>query len=291
MVKVGQVEEAKILLTEQAGLPEASVARQILSAIGELADTDKRTARQLFKVWRPKYRDEILPSSCHQFVRFDLHTVWRDMVPVVDLVPELFTKDEVTKIKVEGQDVFLVTFATTGSVNADYAYVCRDNDAAEAIALERVKDTLKTEPGMFNQDFLERYIDDGKLREEVREMALDRDYVEALKRNEFWRMAEQYGIYDEGEDDDEEGDPPDITDDWIDKLTEAIADERATYPRQYLVDMMGDAEATRWIMDNIPIDIDAAAQAAVNEDGAGQFLSSWDNELHETSSGFVYWLE
>ena len=291
MVKEGKVDEAAALL--RADAPDANVPGVIFSAIGELAHTDKKTAKAMFKEWRAAERDATLPRSCHQFVRFDLNTVYRDMVPIVDIATPFFTKDEIYKAKVAGHDAFVVRISTR---NYDQAYVVRDHDTAEAIAIERVKDTLETEPGIFNEDFLERFIDAEKRTQVLREMAYDLDYVgevAAESESRFWQMAEQYGVYDPDEYETEENDfdPPDVTDDWIEKVADAIADERVVRWRDLLDDFMPREQQAQWLIDNVGIDILAAAQAAVKEDGPGQYLSSYDGELYETSSGFYYWLE
>ena len=62
--------------------------------------------------------------------------------------------------------------------------------------------------------------------------------------------------------------------------------------RSLLPDRVGQhPEAAEWIVNNVPIDYEAAAKELVRLDGAGRWLSYYDGETHETISGFVYWWE
>jgi len=64
--------------------------------------------------------------------------------------------------------------------------------------------------------------------------------------------------------------------------------EQLRDPMQYLDDICGDDAAAQAIK-IAGIDVEAAAEDAVDTDGAGHFLSIYDGETHETKSGLVYW--
>ena len=107
----------------------------------------------------------------------------------------------------------------------------------------------------------------------------------------FWQEAEHWGMdapEEDLDDEDWEWPAPDSTD--IESLAEKITDDRLKDPMQYLEDIYGD-EAAQKAIEIAGIDIDAAAEDAVQTDGAEHFLSRYDGNSYETKSGFVYWRE
>jgi hypothetical protein len=83
----------------------------------------------------------------------------------------------------------------------------------------------------------------------------------------------------------EDAEPDDVD---IENLAEKIAEERLEDPIAYLEDIYGDEAAAKAI-EIAGIDIDAAAEEAVDTDGWQHFLSRYDGNSYETKSGFVYW--
>ena len=77
-------------------------------------------------------------------------------------------------------------------------------------------------------------------------------------------------------------------DSLIGEIAEAITEDRLRDPMQYLEDIYGD-EAAQKAMEIAGFDIDAAAEDAVDTDGAEHFLARYDGNYYETKSGFVYW--
>ena len=57
---------------------------------------------------------------------------------------------------------------------------------------------------------------------------------------------------------------------------------------QFLEEIYGDEAAAKAI-EIAGIDVDAAADDAVDTDGWEHFLARYDGKSHETASGLVYW--
>jgi hypothetical protein len=167
-------------------------------------------------------------------------------------------------------------------------YVAENEDQAEELALAMVKQDLENEPEIFNKTFLEGHIDTDKLRDALYSDVHSARFDELASRrpNDFWEAYEAEGFT--APEEDEDGDRPDPTNGQIDELAESQAKRELKDPMQYLEDIFG-GEATEQAMKMVGFDVDAAAQEAVDSDGAGHFLSPYDGETRETPSGFVYW--
>lgn len=164
-----------------------------------------------------------------------------------------------------------------------------DYDTAEQLAVEIVKQDLDQEPEIFNKDFIERWIDEDKLRDELHDDVYggNVDYLSEASPEDFWRTAEGYGL--EVPEEDEDGELREPTSKEIDEAAEAMTDEQLKDPMGYLEDIYGKAEAVEQAIKIAGIDIDAAAKDAVDTDGPGHFLGSYDGDLHEGPGGLVYW--
>jgi hypothetical protein len=100
----------------------------------------------------------------------------------------------------------------------------------------------------------------------------------------FWREAERYiDVPDE-----DEGEMPD-PDDYIEEVAEKMTEERLKDPIAYLEDIYGAEDAVKQAIEIAGIDVDAAAEDAVDTDGAAHFLARYDGNSYETKSGLVYW--
>lgn len=84
----------------------------------------------------------------------------------------------------------------------------------------------------------------------------------------------------------EQADPSDSD---VESVAEAQTNEQLKDPMSYLEDIYGKEDAVKQAIQIAGIDVKAAAQEAVNTDGAGHFLSSYDGKTHETPNGLVYW--
>jgi len=166
--------------------------------------------------------------------------------------------------------------------------VVENDDAAQELAKAVVTQDLEQEPEIFDKDFIASHINTDRLRRDlhndVRDMA--EEDLRQMSDREFWRTAE--GYIDVPEEDDD-GDMPDV-DDYIEDVAEKMAEERLKDPMEYLDDIYGDDAAAQAIQ-IAGIDIDAAADDAVDTDGWQHFLARYDGNSSETKSGFVFWRE
>jgi hypothetical protein len=104
--------------------------------------------------------------------------------------------------------------------------------------------------------------------------------------DEFWREYERGGF--DAPEEDEDGNRPEPNELQIEELAEQQTKEQLQDPMQYMDDVYG-ADAAKEAIRIAGIDVDAAAEEAVDTDGTGHFLSGYDGETHETKSGLVYW--
>ena len=168
-------------------------------------------------------------------------------------------------------------------------YVVENEDAEYDLAIEIVKQDLEQEPEIFEQSFIEQHINMSRLKRNLEPDVLDSN-IERLRDEapeDFWREYERAGF--EAPEEDEDGDLPEPSEEEIEELAEHQTDEEMKDPMQYLEDMFGREDAVKKAIEIAGIDIDAAAEDAVDTDGAGHFLSSYDGKTHVTKSGLVYW--
>lgn len=173
----------------------------------------------------------------------------------------------------------------------DEFLVFANEEDAEAYALELVENNLEEEPEIFNQDWLQGYIDQNKLEKAVYDMAIEDDYAYEIAHRDpeqFWKEAERWNVADLPEEDEDGEMPSKVAEKYIEALKEEIAKERSTYPMQYLEDMFSREEALKWAMDNIGIDVDKAAKEAVSADGWEHFVAHYDGKSYTTGHGLVY---
>jgi hypothetical protein len=169
--------------------------------------------------------------------------------------------------------------------------VVESYDAMHDLAIEIVKQDLEEDPSMFNKDFIEQHINKDRLRRDlesdVLNMIID-DLTDIAERrpDDFWDEYEREGFEAPEEDEDGERREPDRNE--IEELAEKQTEERLRDPMEYLEDIYGDEAAAKAI-EIAGIDINAAAEDAVDTDGAEHFVARYDGNSHETPSGFVYW--
>jgi hypothetical protein len=170
-------------------------------------------------------------------------------------------------------------------------FVVADAVAADELAIEMVKQDLEQEPEIFNQDFIEQYIDEKKLAKALWSEVYDEqhDRLTDLDAKDFWEEAENWPDFFIPEEDDD-GEQRDPTPEEINELADLETGNQLKDPMQYLENIHGSKEdARKQAIEIAGIDIDKAAKEAINADGAGQYLSSYDGELNETPGGFTYW--
>jgi len=170
--------------------------------------------------------------------------------------------------------------------------VVENEDQMRELALEVVKQDLEQEPEIFNQDFIERHINMDRLRRDLWSDVLDmriEDLTDSASRHPdlFWKDYEGEGF--DAPEEDEDGNRPDPDDSQIEELAERQAEDQLKDPMSYLEDIYGREDAAKEAIKIAGIDIDAAAEDAVDTDGAEHFLARYDGTAHETKNGLVYW--
>jgi hypothetical protein len=166
--------------------------------------------------------------------------------------------------------------------------VVESEDQERELALAIVKQDLEESPENFEPNFIESHIDTDRLRRDL-ESDVQNQNEETLRDrsdDEFWREWEREGF--DAPEEDEEGDVPSPTDDQIAELAERQTEDQLRDPMEYLRDIYGD-DAAKQAIEIAGIDIDAAAEDAVDTDGAAHFLSSYDSNSYTTKGGLVYW--
>ena len=165
-------------------------------------------------------------------------------------------------------------------------HVAKNHDQAYALAVEVVKQDLEQEPELFNKDFIERHINTDKLREELESDVVDHrieDLTEMAEneKEDFWEEWKRAGLrLPKGE--------REPTGAEIEELAQKQAESQLEDPMRYLEDIYGDEAAAKAIK-IAGIDVDAAADDAVDTDGWEHFLARYDGNSHETVSGLIYW--
>ena len=233
----------------------------------------------------PAQRGMLLPSPVKSNPRkksFSERAVLQDMAKTL-MVPasELSIDDGGRGLSSFGEGTFYyVEYADRGYV------VAPDDDAAHRLAIAVVTQDLEQEPEIFNQTFLESYIDEDRLRRELQSDVEEsnRDHAREMSERELVAEANRQGIDVE---ENEDGDPADV-DKVVDDVAEAMTADQLRNPLEYLEEIYGD-EATKRAIEIAGIDVREAAEAAVRDDGEGHFLSHYDGEMRETAGGRPYW--
>jgi hypothetical protein len=167
--------------------------------------------------------------------------------------------------------------------------VVENEDEERELALKIVKQDLEQEPEIFEQNFIESHIDTDRLRRDLESDVRDmrEEDLRDMRDRDFWREWEGEGL--DTPEEDEDGDIPSPTEDQISELAERQTEAQLKDPMQYLEDIYGREDAVKKAIEIAGIDIDAAAEEAVDTDGAAHFLSSYDGQSYETAVGLVYW--
>jgi hypothetical protein len=170
-------------------------------------------------------------------------------------------------------------------------------DDAEKEAIERVTNDLENEPSLFNQDWLLGQVDESKAETFFREMfdEFNRSYAEDIQREHSRRydnrLADEMvdrGIVDEEEAEKEDFDAEDYIDKFVDDMTDGqIKEGRGGY--DYYESNFGEEEAKKIVLENNLIDISAAAEQAIKDDGVEHFLAGYDGNVIEVHGGSVWY--
>ncbi len=172
----------------------------------------------------------------------------------------------------------------------------KNDDKLEELALQRVTDDLRNEPGNFTQDWLMHFVDKDKLRatlkddeeNSVRDMYSDDDewLSEMLDNGKLEEENFQDADGDRVSYDTLDRERQRLVDDAKEAWIEEMVAERLDDPMQYLEDIYGDeGEVAKKVLEWGCIDIEAAAKSAVATDGAAHFMNSYDGNQIELEGG------
>ena len=209
-------------------------------------------------------------------VEFDEQSVQAEMAAALE--------EEVDYIFLDKENWYGQTYYVL-DLHGDTYHIFRSDDAAHEAAVDRVREDLRSEPEIFNQDWLMTHVDEKALKEWVYDAVLEDEYFREIAGDDpdrFWEEAARWGVKVP------KRRPKKIPESKIEEAQEAYAKERAEDPMDFLEDIYGREEATKKAMDIVGIDIEAAANEAVSSDGWPHFLSTYDGGYDTTESGFVY---
>ena len=225
-------------------------------------------------------------------IDFDDEDAVRDeMAHELDLDPDNLKIKDVSQHRLTGGGTLYEITIKGGKHGKEWCVVENDDQERE-MALEIVKQDLEHEPEIFNQNFIESHIDTERLRRDlhgdVLNMRIEDLTDEASRRpDRFWDAYDRMGL--ESPEEDEDGNRPEPTPEEVEELAELQTDEQLKDPMSYLEDIYGKEDAVAQAIKIAGIDIDAAAEEAVDTDGPAHFLSSYDGKSYTTKSGLVYW--
>lgn len=227
---------------------------------------------------------------------------------IADIVKDLdIKKDQIEEASQEIEDSDDgETFESDGIT---YRYF-ENEDEAERVALERVKEDLESDPEMFTQDWLQSFItitptDKRLIAIDMADSLLDgmsdKDIIaQAEERDNTRNWQDEYDNLEDkitNEEDEKEVKKYEeqleklvedarefVQSDEADKVEEALDD-----PIEYFVREHGLYTEEELLKQNfIVIDYNEAAEDAIRQDGWAHFLSTWDGNYESTSTGLVW---
>ena len=182
-------------------------------------------------------------------------------------------------------------------VSGEEWLIFKNEDTAEAYALERVTDDLVNQPEIFAKDWLKDFIDTDKLTDaigstnegwddEIRGL----DYDELLDRlvHEGQIRSDDSMFFD---DDGSPKIPTPVSTALLNDIMEAYLDANEPDepdPWEYLEDTYGADNAVKEALNLVRIDVDEAAADAISQDGWPHFIATYDGEYQTAENGAVY---
>jgi len=170
-------------------------------------------------------------------------------------------------------------------------------EEAENYALKIVRNDLESEPEIFTQDWLKDFVDEDRLKdaigdpyEEWEDDVRNLDYSELLEK-----MVEESKVDDDDPVFFKKNGEPRIENPVRVKALNAFmeayieSDKPTVDPWEWLRDIYGREDAVKQAIQMAGIDVDKAAQSAVDTDGVAHFIARYDGHEHELENGTVYY--
>ena len=183
--------------------------------------------------------------------------------------------------------------------------VFKDEETAERVAEDRVREDLENEPELFNQDWLNNYYTMSDTDRRLLADDLTQNYASDIRDEDNGeRLAEESGYKDEFDEIQEKIDELDLDAknydekiDYLEKQKEELLDkaeeelrekmydetyEELADPYDYLVNQQGLYTPEDYFKSGlVSIDIEDAVEGAINEDGWQHFMFSYDGNSYE----------
>jgi hypothetical protein len=186
--------------------------------------------------------------------------------------PEALEDPENERLEFQFEKGWSVPLLRIESGHKEFYLVLSEDDAYQ-LAHERVKQDLENEPEIFNQSWLEGYIDTENLKLELMDDVTNMAYEDLVDEN------------DRLDDDDEDK----LSEEDLQEEAERRAEGQLRDPIGYLEDIYGREDAVKEAMRIAGIDIKTATDDAISADGVGHFLSTYDGDTYDLPGGAVYW--
>lgn len=202
---------------------------------------------------------------------------------LVTAIKELAEEED---LEAEDYDISESDYGLAKSVTLDgndYTIV-QDDDEAQRVAEDYVKEMLEDEPELFSPDWLQNHIyisdtDKRLIANDMSDMYYDMDDDEVMER-----YADEKNIdIDELDEEDVDTYKDELSSDYSDGVESQLDD-----PIEYFVNQEGIYSIEDLMQQSfINIDTEAAAEEAVSTDGRAHFLSHYDGNEIELPSGAI----
>jgi len=175
--------------------------------------------------------------------------------------------------------------------------IFKDDDEAYNYALKIVRNELESEPELFTQSWLRDFVDKDRLKKGIGDPY---EYWENDVRNlDYPELLEK--LVEEGKIDSDDpvffkqnGDPRienPVRIKALNGFMEAYieSDKPTVEPWDWLRDIYGEEEAVKQAIAIAGVDVDKAAQSAVDTGGVAHFLAHYDHAEHQLENGAMYY--
>jgi hypothetical protein len=219
-----------------------------------------------------------------------------DWVKVAKKELEELLEVETLLIEEDGEKFELEAVDGAEGNNGESAWVVYDDpNDAETDAVRRLRDDITDDPATYGGDWLLNHIDEDAAENFFRDMydEMNQGYVNDIENEDSSdytnRLAEEMlerGLISEEDAKDPDYDLEDHKDEMVEQMTDGQIEEgRGGY--DYYESNFGEKEAMNLVIDHGLIDVDAAAQYAVDSDGVAHTLDTYDGSEVDLPSGAV----